>query len=188
MPAVSKALRRTFATILVIQGFHFVEHIIQLIQIKAFGVPEDQALGVLGAVFAFHGTEEWLHLAFNLSLLTAVLWIQPAVRDAIADRARYLAFLGLAAGLELWHVIEHLVVTGNMIANGGGCPCLGILDRFIPDTTLHLGYNTLALAGLVAVAGPLLRRLPAPASIAATIGRDPAWLARRESDSHRLAG
>lgn len=68
--------------------------------------------------------EEWLHLAFNVSLLTAVLLF--------------------------WHVIEHLVVTGNMIANGG-CPCPGIFDRFVPETMLHLGYNAIALGGLAAV-------------------------------------
>lgn len=145
------------AGILGVQAAHFVEHIIQLVQIHVLRVPEADALGALGALFAFHGTEEWLHLGFNLALLTALLWFQPAVRDALGATARpYRLYVFLGAGVELWHVVEHLVVTGNMIANGGGCPCPGIFDRFVPETLLHLGYNAAALTGLTAGVLPIL--------------------------------
>lgn len=145
------------AGILGVQTLHFVEHVIQLVQIHALRVPEAQALGALGAVFAFRGTEEWLHLGFNLTLLTALLWFQPAVRAALGTAARpYRTYLFFGVGVELWHVIEHLVVTGNMIANGGRCPCPGILDRIVPETLLHMGYNTAALIGIAAGVTPIL--------------------------------
>jgi hypothetical protein len=156
----SNAHRRTVAIlagVLGVQAAHFVEHIIQLIQVYALRIPETRALGALGAVFAFHGTEEWMHLAFNVSLLTALLWFQPFVRHQLGAWSRpYRAYLFLGVGVEMWHVIEHLVVTGNMLANGGGCPCPGILDRVVPETILHLGYNAAALTGLAIGTIPIL--------------------------------
>lgn len=145
------------AGVLGVQATHFVEHIIQLFQVYVFRVPEDQALGALGAVFELHGTEEWLHLVFNLALLTALLWFRPFVRHELGVWTRsYRAYLFLGVGVEMWHVIEHLVVTGNMIANGGGCPCPGILDRIVPENILHFGYNIAALTGLAAGVVPIL--------------------------------
>jgi hypothetical protein len=61
-----------FAVVVAIQGIHVVEHIIQLVQVYVFGVADDDALGLLGAVFSFQGTEEWLHLVFNVSYLAAL--------------------------------------------------------------------------------------------------------------------
>jgi hypothetical protein len=156
----STASRRSvsiLAGVLGVQAAHFVEHIIQLIQVYALRIPEARALGALGAVFAFHGTEEWMHLAFNVSLLTALLWFQPFVRHQLGVWSRpYRMYLFLGVSVEMWHVIEHLVVTGNMLANGGGCPCPGILDRIFPETMLHFGYNAAALTGLAAGTIPIL--------------------------------
>ena len=50
------------------------EHVLQLIQVTVWNVPDDEALGLLGYVFQLQGTEEWLHLFFNVALLTS-LWI-----------------------------------------------------------------------------------------------------------------
>jgi hypothetical protein len=55
-----------------IQGGHVVEHVIQLLQVYAFGVPEQDALGLLGYVLQFNGTEEWLHLGYNTFYLLAL--------------------------------------------------------------------------------------------------------------------
>lgn len=63
-----------FAVVVVVQGVHVLEHVIQLLQVHVLGVPEDDALGLLGYVFEFHGTEEWLHLVFN-SLFLGSLWV-----------------------------------------------------------------------------------------------------------------
>jgi hypothetical protein len=42
----------------VVQGVHVVEHVIQLIQVLVLHVPDEKALGLLGYVFQFNGTEE----------------------------------------------------------------------------------------------------------------------------------
>ena len=74
------------SAVVAIQGGHVVEHVIQVFQVFAFGVPEDDALGLLGYVLQFNGTEEWLHLGYNTFYLIALyalilpLWrITPAL-------------------------------------------------------------------------------------------------------------
>ena len=61
-------------TVVVIQVVHMFEHVIQLLQVTVWHVPDDEALGLLGYVLQIQGTEEWLHLFFILALLTS-LWL-----------------------------------------------------------------------------------------------------------------
>jgi hypothetical protein len=138
---------------------------IQLVQVYVLGVPDDLALGVLGFFLQLQGTEEWLHLAFNGLYLTGLIVIAvglfrwPAASAAIGGAAM-LAFLLFGVWLEGWHVVEHVVIISNVLANDG-CPCPGILDARlgVSDTILHFVYNAIAY---VATAAPLflvLRRL-----------------------------
>ena len=124
---------------------------IQLAQVYVFAVADDDAFGLLGYVFKFQDTEEWLHLVFNawylLSLYAVfyLLW-----RAGMLLRLPVWAvavFIGLGLGLETWHVVEHGVIIGNVIRNDG-CPCPGIGDRAlgVSDTVLHFGYNAVAFA------------------------------------------
>src|SRR5215207_5840301 len=75
-PAAGLA-RRTFRfydIVVAVQGVHVFEHVVQLVQVYLLGVPDDDAFGLLGYVFRFQGTEEWLHLVFNL-LYALSLWL-----------------------------------------------------------------------------------------------------------------
>jgi hypothetical protein len=147
--------------VVVIQGGHVVEHIVQLLQVFAFGVPDDRALGLLGYVLQFNGTEEWLHLGFNaLYLLTLYALIVPLWRitPAVLPRWAFGLFLGASVWVETWHMVEHGVIISNVIANGG-CPCPGIGDAAlgVADTVLHFFYNAIAYTG-VAVAFAIVVR------------------------------
>lgn len=143
-----------FAGVVIVQSIHVVEHIIQLAQVYLFGVPEDDALGLLGYVFAIQDTEEWLHLAFNVSFLLAlyllVIPLRALVPRTIPLPAFHVFVVG-AVGLESWHVVEHVVIISNVIANDG-CPCPGIGDVAlgITDTVLHFVYNAVAYIALLA--------------------------------------
>ena len=148
--------------VIAIQGGHVVEHVIQLFQVFAFGVPEQDALGLLGYVLQFNGTEEWLHLGYNLFYLLALyaiilpLWrITPAV---VPTRAFWF-FIVASVWIETWHIVEHGVIISNVIANGG-CPCPGIGDVALglSDTILHFFYNALAYAGVVCAYIFIVRR------------------------------
>lgn len=149
-------LYRFFVAVVVIQGLHLIEHIIQLLQVEVWSVPEDDAFGLLGYVVNFNGTEEWLHLGFNtlflLSLIVVALGMHhltPAGSRSL-PRAAWLSFVIGGVGLESWHITEHSVIIANVIRNDG-CPCPGIGDRAldVSDTQLHLGYNLVAYAAAV---------------------------------------
>lgn len=142
------AFRPFFITVVTIQGVHVVEHVIQLIQVYLLGIPDDEALGLLGYAFQFQGTEEWLHLVFNVSYLISLYVLLLGLRSLVPRRVPAWAFWAFAiwgAGLESWHVVEHGVIITHVVQNDG-CPCPGIGDAAlgVTDTMLHFWYNTVA--------------------------------------------
>jgi hypothetical protein len=139
--------------VVAVQGGHVVEHVVQLLQVTVFGVPDDRALGFLGYLIQFNGTEEWLHLGYNtLYLVSLYVLIVPLWRITpdVLPRLAFAAFLGASVWIESWHMVEHGVIVSHVIANGG-CPCPGIGDAAlgVSDTILHFFYNVLAYAGIV---------------------------------------
>jgi hypothetical protein len=153
MPGVLNAIfRPLFIGVVAVQGIHVFEHIVQLIQVFVLGIPDDKALGLLGYIFQFQGTEEWLHLVFNVTYLLALLLLVVPLRSqvpGVVPRWAYAAFI-FGVGLEGWHNIEHAVIISNVIRNGG-CPCPGIGDVAlgITDTVLHFFYNAIAYSATV---------------------------------------
>ena len=116
---------RTFyfmTAVVAIQGGHVVEHIVQLVQVSLLGVPEQDALGLLGYVLQFNGTEEWLHLGYNTFYLLALyaliipLW---RITPAVLPLSAFVFFITASVWLETWHMVEHGVIISNVIANGG---------------------------------------------------------------------
>ncbi len=148
----STGFRRLYWGVVVVQGVHMFEHIVQLIQVYAFGIPDDDALGLLGYVFKFDGTEEWLHLVFNVSYLLTLMVLFVGILglhfDDVLSTATFIGYLLLGLGLETWHGVEHGVIIRNVIRNGG-CPCPGIGDAAldVTDTQLHFVYNFIAYTG-----------------------------------------
>jgi hypothetical protein len=148
--------------VIAIQGGHVVEHVIQLFQVFVFGVPEQDALGLLGYVLQFNGTEEWLHLGYNLFYLLALyamilpLW---RVTPAVVPTWAFWFFIVASVWIETWHGVEHGVIISNVIANGS-CPCPGIGDVALglSDTILHFFYNVLAYVGVVCAYIFIVRR------------------------------
>jgi hypothetical protein len=150
--------------VVIIQGVHVFEHVVQLAQVYLFGVADDDALGILGYFFQFQGTEEWLHLVFNSAYLLALyLLVRPlrALTPSVVPLHAFAAFLVFSVGLETWHVVEHGVIISNVIANGG-CPCPGIGDAAlgITDTVLHFFYNSFAYFGLALAFVYVMRTQP----------------------------
>lgn len=150
------------AAVVAVQGGHVVEHIIQLVQVFLLGVPDEEALGLLGYVLQFNGTEEWLHLGFNslyLACLYALIIPLWRITPAGLPKPLFAAFLVCSVWMETWHIVEHGVIISHVIANGG-CPCPGIGDVAlgVSDTLLHFTYNVIAYAGVVVVFAHVLRR------------------------------
>jgi hypothetical protein len=147
--------------VVVIQGGHVVEHIVQVLQVTVFSVPEADALGLLGYVVQFNGTEEWLHLGYNafylVSLFALILPLWRITPDVLS-RAGFWFFIAASVWLETWHMFEHGVIIANVISNGG-CPCPGIGDVALglSDTILHFFYNAVAYAGIALAYAAVLR-------------------------------
>lgn len=161
-PWLPRGFVRFFAVVVGVQAVHVFEHIVQLIQVFVLHVPDDDALGLLGLVFQFQGTEEWLHLVFNATYVTAFfLLLRPLWRAprSVVPRWALWAFLVAGVGLQSWHAVEHVVIISGVIANSG-CPCPGILDAALgtTDTVLHFFYNTVTFLGLLAPFWYLARR------------------------------
>jgi hypothetical protein len=157
--------------VVIVQGIHVVEHIIQLIQVFVLGVPDDQALGLLGYVFQFQGTEEWLHLGFNAAYVAALYLLVRPLRARVPRPVpvwAFTVFLLGAVGLESWHLVEHVVIISHVLANNG-CPCPGIGDVALgtTDTLLHFGYNALTYEALLVPYVCLRRARPAVSAAAA---------------------
>ena len=95
------------------------------------------------------------------------------VGSACRRQCRQVAFgvelLAGATGLESWHMVEHIVIISNVVANDG-CPCPGIGDRAlgVSDTQLHFVYNAGAYAATVVpfwcLTGASERRMAAAAA------------------------
>jgi hypothetical protein len=139
--------------VVVIQGGHVVEHVVQLLQVTVFDVADADALGLLGYLVQFNGTEEWLHLGYNsFYLLSLYALIVPLWRitPAVLPTGVFWFFIAASVWLETWHMVEHGVIISHVIANGG-CPCPGIGDTAlgVSDTVLHFFYNALAYAGIL---------------------------------------
>jgi hypothetical protein len=159
-----------FVAVVVVQGIHVFEHVVQLAQVYLFGVADDDALGFLGYLIQFNDTEEWLHLVFNATYLLALYALILPMRRYVPATIPLWAFsvfvLG-AVGLETWHVVEHSVIIANVIKNSG-CPCPGIGDVAlgVTDTQLHFVYNSVAYAATVTPFWFLTRR-PSPGLLVA---------------------
>lgn len=158
---LSAAFRPLFVGVIAVQGIHVFEHIVQLFQVFVLGIPDDRALGLLGYVFQFQGTEEWLHLVFNVVYLLALLLLIVPLRDVVPQtvpRWAFNAFL-LGVALEGWHNVEHAVIISNVLRNGG-CPCPGIGDTAlgVTDTVLHFFYNVVAFGATLPAFRHLISR------------------------------
>jgi hypothetical protein len=153
MPGLLQTVfRPLFVGVVVVQGVHVIEHIIQLVQVYVLGIPDEKALGILGYILQLQGTEEWLHLVFNVTYLSALLLLVVPLRGVVPDvvpRWAYASFL-FGVGLEGWHNIEHAVIISNVLRNGG-CPCPGIGDVAlgVSDKVLHFFYNAAAYSATV---------------------------------------
>jgi hypothetical protein len=152
--ADSIGFRRFYRTVLLIQGIHVFEHLMQLIQVYLLKVPSEEALGILGAFFAVGKSAEVLHFAFNAAFLLSLYLLLPGVIGLYGlnriPRRALLQFAIFGTGVESWHIVEHVVIMKHFLHHHA-CPCAGILDSAlgVTDIQLHFVYNAIAFFGAV---------------------------------------
>lgn len=128
-----------FLEMIFLQGFHEMEHIVQVFQRTVLGI--GNGAGMLGSVFDV----EPVHMVYNLAFLLLLGAVYVGCRrDVSAIPARPVAvmrLLGVAFVFQTWHTVEHLAKMLQYFETGlNGTP--GIVGYWIPIVYLHLGYNT----------------------------------------------
>lgn len=122
-----------FYLLVISQGGHVVEHVVQVFQIHILGQPPKEARGIFGALDI-----EWVHFTWNTWVLVAVVLL------ALRFRKNPWLLLGLA--FAAWHELEHVVIMSTYLATGTvGTPGIlsrgGILGSPLIRPDLHFAYN-----------------------------------------------
>lgn len=139
--------RLLFLEMLLLQGFHELEHVVQVIQ--RFGLGLRNGAGLLGSVFAI----EPVHMIYNSAFLALLAIVWGALRRnrawVPAHPSLVLALLGLSLALQSYHTLEHVVKMAQFLQTGlNGTP--GILGSVFHVVWLHLFYNSAVYAPAIA--------------------------------------
>jgi len=131
---------------MVLQGIHEVEHIVQVVQRTMLGI--GNGAGMLGSVFDI----EPVHMVYNvafLALLTAVyLGCRRDIGAIPKNPSQVMLLLKVSFVFQIWHTIEHVVKMWQYFQLGvNGTP--GILGYWFPVVYLHFWYNTLLYVPIV---------------------------------------
>jgi len=127
-----------FLEAVLLQGFHELEHIVQILQRTVLGIAN--GAGVLGSRFDL----EPVHMVYNAAFLFLLAVVYAGCRRNQSETGGpSLAFglLCLAVILQGYHTVEHLVKMWQYLQTGlNGTP--GILGYWFPVVYLHFVYNT----------------------------------------------
>jgi len=127
-------------TAVVIQGLHDMEHIVQSIQVFFLGVPRAQAGGLLGSVFDFPMVHFAYNILFFVALTWAVAWVYGLGGFRKFDAAGMWTLL-IAAGIQAYHAVEHILQVSQEAATGTQRPP-GAIGLIGDNIIAHLILNT----------------------------------------------
>ena len=128
-----------FLEMVVLQGFHEIEHIVQVFQRTVLGI--GKGAGMLGSAFDI----EPVHMVYNLAFLVLLAGVYAGCRrdrSTIPQNAgAVMKLLTVSFFFQGFHTVEHVVKMWQYFATGvNGTP--GIVGYWVPVVYLHLGYNT----------------------------------------------
>lgn len=137
----------TFLGIILLQGFHEIEHITQVFQRFVFDNPK--GAGILGTWVDI----EPVHVGYNgafLLLIALAFWVGGFLRSLARRHPLTFGLMTFALLFETYHFVEHIFKLVQFIDTGmNGTP--GILGHFFNLVWLHFTYNTIAYIPLVVV-------------------------------------
>ena len=160
-------LTRIFLWLLVVQGFHFVEHCIQLVQV--FVLDDPTGAGLLGNIANF----ELLHLGYNTLYLVGLVWLYAEVCLAAQPvwwhHKQVALLLAAAVAIQGYHETEHILRVIQVLSADSVSALTstatpeppGFLGRWVNVTLLHWLPNGIVEALPVAafVVGRFRRQL-----------------------------
>jgi hypothetical protein len=125
---------------------HWAEHLVQAYQVWVLDRPRPAARGVLGQIFPWLVTSEWLHYAYAIVMLVGLFLLRPG----FVGRAR--TWWTVALVIQFWHHIEHLLLLIQAQTHtfffGGAVPT-SLAQAIVPRVELHLFYNSVVFIPMV---------------------------------------
>lgn len=152
--AVARRHPQLVAVFMVVVIAHWAEHLAQAAQIYLFDWDRPDAGGVLGLVWPWLVSSEWMHYGYAVVMLVGLI----VLRHGFSGRSR--RWWVAALYIQAWHHIEHLLL---LIQASTGSHLLGapvptsVAQLVAPRVELHLFYNAVVFAPMV-VAMVLHRR------------------------------
>jgi hypothetical protein len=119
---------------------HWAEHLVQAYQIWVLDRPRPAARGVLGQVFPWLVSSEWLHYWYAVVMLAALFLLRPG----FVGQAR--TWWTVALVIQFWHHIEHLLLLIQAQTSSyyfGGTVPTSLAQVVFPRVELHLFYNSI---------------------------------------------
>lgn len=136
-----------FLAVVLLQGFHELEHVVQVVQRFVFGNPS--GAGIVGTWIDI----EPVHLVYNgvfLALIGLCFLAGRFTSPLVRHHPAAFGLMAFALASESYHFIEHIFKMAQFIQTGvNGTP--GILGHLFNLVLLHFFYNTVAYVPLVAV-------------------------------------
>ena len=135
---------RTFTCIVLA---HWVEHLLQGLQIYALGWPVSEARGAVGLFFPWLIKSEALHYGYALVMLVGLFVLRSGFTGK-TDRFWWT----VALCIQFFHHIEHALLQTQAILgeNLFGRPVpTSIAQLWVPRVELHLFYNTIVFIPMV---------------------------------------
>lgn len=126
---------------------HWVEHLLQGLQIYVLGWPVPEARGALGMLFPALIKSEALHYGYAVVMLIG-LWILRSGFTGTTDRFWWMT----AFWIQFFHHIEHALLQAQVIlgSNLMGRPVpTSLVQLWVPRIELHLFYNTIVFVPMV---------------------------------------
>ncbi len=137
------ALRAFMAIVLA----HWMEHLVQAVQIYVLGWPPPEARGVIGYFLPWVIKSETLHYGYAVVMLIG-LWI---LRKGFTGKRDHFWWT-VALSIQFFHHIEHAILQAQAIVghNLMGRPVpTSLVQLWVPRVELHLFYNTIVFIPMV---------------------------------------
>ena len=138
----SKIIFAIFTVAIIIQSFHFVEHLAQFNQHFFQGLSIVESNGLIDSL-----NVEWVHWVYNLSYFGLLLFLFQKLKvrklqDKTNGHKVFALVFGLSVILQGYHLLEHSVrmiqwTTTDCIS------CSGITGSFVDGIALHFIINFL---------------------------------------------
>jgi hypothetical protein len=126
---------------------HWVEHLLQGLQIYVLGWPVPEARGALGLLFPWLIKSESLHYGYAVVMLVGLWMLRPGFTGTL-DRFWWTT----ALAIQFFHHVEHALLQIQAIVghNLMGRPVpTSLVQLWVPRVELHLFYNTIVFIPMV---------------------------------------